>query len=99
MNTIIILLIFGLSVVAAMDCGEEYCENSSCAQRSCAVNEKLYRKGNCDCCGQCIKLKKEGSPCKLHEVLDFRMAPEQLMFMNSDCDIGLSCRNNKCTKD
>ncbi|GBN43375.1 hypothetical protein AVEN_90769-1 [Araneus ventricosus] len=67
MNSIIILLLLGLSVVTAKGCVEGYCENVLCAQRSCGPNEKLYRKGNCDCCGQCIKLKKEGSPCKIHE--------------------------------
>ncbi|KAF8782878.1 hypothetical protein HNY73_013112 [Argiope bruennichi] len=99
MKSIILLLFIGISIVTAMHCPENFCLNSSCQKRTCGPDEKLYRNGNCDCCGKCIQLKKEGSPCKVHEVLNFRMAPADMKFMNSDCDEGLSCKFNKCTKD
>ncbi|GIY76515.1 hypothetical protein CDAR_48141 [Caerostris darwini] len=79
-------------------CEPGYCESQSCQRRSCPPNQKLIRHGNCDCCGKCVVLKKEGSPCKNHEVLDLIQAPPGTMFMNSDCDMGLVCIRNKCEK-
>ncbi|GFY60185.1 hypothetical protein TNIN_436291 [Trichonephila inaurata madagascariensis] len=80
-----------------LNCPEGYCDDFSCETRSCEANHKLLRMGNCDCCGTCIQLRKEGSPCQKHVVLDLIEAPKGVKFMNSDCEPGFVCKKNKCT--